>query len=162
MYRNLKILILDEADRILENGFEEELNEILKILPSKGRQTMLFSATQTQKVEDLARMSMSKTPVYIDVDAVELGQGDVKGNATVDTLEQGYVVVESQQRFVLLFTFLKKYYKNNKIIVFFSSCNSVKYYEDLLNYIDLPVLALHVSPSSIGLIYFVFDVFRVR
>lgn len=45
-------------------------------------------------------------------------------------------------RFRLLFSFLKRHQKK-KIIVFFSSCNSVKYHEELLNYIDLPVLGLH-------------------
>ena len=56
IYRNLACLVIDEADRILEIGFEEEMRQIIKILP-KQRQTMLFSATQTTKVEDLARIS---------------------------------------------------------------------------------------------------------
>lgn len=51
-------------------------------------------------------------------------------------------MVPSEQRFLLLFTFLKKNL-SKKIIVFFSSCNAVKYYAELLNYIDLPVLDLH-------------------
>jgi ATP-dependent RNA helicase DDX18/HAS1 len=49
IYRNLQCLIIDEADRILEVGFEDEMRQILKICP-KERQTMLFSATQTTKV----------------------------------------------------------------------------------------------------------------
>ena len=49
VYRNLACLVIDEADRILEIGFEEEMRQIIKILP-KERQTMLFSATQTTKV----------------------------------------------------------------------------------------------------------------
>lgn len=49
MVRNLKCLIVDEADRILDIGFEIEMQHILRILPKK-RQTMLFSATQTAKV----------------------------------------------------------------------------------------------------------------
>ena len=47
--KNLKALVIDEADRILEIGFEEEMRQIVRILP-KDRQTMLFSATQTTKV----------------------------------------------------------------------------------------------------------------
>lgn len=50
----------------------------------------------------------------------------------------------SEKRFLLLFTFLKKNRKK-KIMVFFSSCMSVKYHYELLNYIDLPVMAIHVS-----------------
>lgn len=98
---------------------------------------MLFSATQTTKVEDLARVSLNKAPLYINVD-------EEKETSTADGLEQGYVVCPSDKRFLLLFTFLKKNIKK-KIIVFFSSCNSVKYHSDLLNYIDIPVLDLHVS-----------------
>ena len=47
---NLQCLIIDEADRILDVGFEEEMKRIVKLLPKK-RQTMLFSATTTKKTE---------------------------------------------------------------------------------------------------------------
>ncbi|XP_056281713.1 ATP-dependent RNA helicase DDX18 [Pseudoliparis swirei] len=134
MYKNLQCLIIDEADRILEVGFEEELKQIIKLLPKK-RQAMLFSATQTRKVEDLARISLKKEPLYVGVD-------DDKDHATVDGLEQGYVVCPSEKRFLLLFTFLKKNRKK-KIMVFFASCMSVKFHYELLNYIDLPVMAIH-------------------
>ncbi|XP_073701490.1 ATP-dependent RNA helicase DDX18 [Garra rufa] len=134
MFKNLQCLIIDEADRILEVGFEEELKQIIKLLPKK-RQTMLFSATQTRKVEDLARISLKKEPLYVGVD-------DNKDTATVEGLEQGYVVCPSEKRFLLLFTFLKKNRKK-KLMVFFSSCMSVKFHYELLNYIDLPVMAIH-------------------
>lgn len=49
MVKNLKCLIIDEADRILDIGFEIEMQQILRVLPKK-RQTMFFSATQTPKV----------------------------------------------------------------------------------------------------------------
>ena len=98
---------------------------------------MLFSATQTTKVTDLARISLRPGPIHIDVDKEE-------STSTVSTLSQGYVVCPPEHRFLLLFTFLKKNLKK-KVIVFFSSCNSVKYHSELLNYIDVPVLDLHVS-----------------
>ena len=110
---------------------------------AENRQTMLFSATQTTKVTDLARISLRPGPLYINVDSS-------KEASTVDMLEQGYVVCDSDQRFMLLFTFLKKNLKK-KVIVFFSSCNSVKYHAELLNYIDVPVLDLHVSSILIRL-----------
>ncbi|KAJ2874323.1 ATP-dependent RNA helicase [Coemansia aciculifera] len=135
IFKNLKTLVIDEADRILENGFEDEMKAIIKILPQEERQTMLFSATQTTKVEDLARISLKQGPLYINVD-------EGKEQATAEGLEQGYVMCESDRRFLLLFTFLKRNLKK-KVIVFFSSCNSVKYHAELLNYIDVPVLDLH-------------------
>ncbi|KAF9160150.1 ATP-dependent RNA helicase [Actinomortierella ambigua] len=135
VYKNLKALVIDEADRILECGFEDEMKQIIKILPKDSRQSMLFSATQTTKVTDLARISLKQGPLYINVD-------EKKETATAEGLEQGYVVCDSDKRFLLLFTFLKKNLKK-KVIVFFSSCNSVKYHAELLNYIDIPVLDLH-------------------
>ena len=49
--------VLDEADRILDLGFEKTVNAIIENLP-KERQTLLFSATQTKSVKDLARLSL--------------------------------------------------------------------------------------------------------
>lgn len=148
MFRNLKALIIDEADRILEIGFEEDMQKIIRILPNgdfsresslivENRQSMLFSATQTTKVDDLARVSLRPKPLYINVD-------ENMKHSTVETLEQGYVVCEADKRFLLLFSFLRRYSKK-KIIVFFSSCQSVKYHAELLNFIDIPVLDLHVN-----------------
>ncbi|MGK3742501.1 MAG: ATP-dependent RNA helicase DDX18/HAS1 [Bacillariaceae sp.] len=133
--RNLLCFCMDEADRMLEIGFEDDLRAIVKMLP-KERQTMLFSATQTKKVEDLARLSINpKTAIYVEVK-------NIGKEATTENLEQGYVTCPSDKRFLLLFTFLKKN-KNKKIMVFLSSCNSVKFHSELLNYIDIPVLEIH-------------------
>ena len=132
-FGSLKVFCMDEADRMLDIGFEEEMRTIVRIIP-KDRQTMLFSATQTTKVEDLARLSL-KSPTYIGVD-------DARAVSTATGVEQGYCVVPSEKRFLLLFTFLKKNLKK-KVMVFFSSCNSVKYHAELLNYIDIPVSDIH-------------------
>ncbi|KAK7517393.1 ATP-dependent RNA helicase HAS1 [Phyllosticta citriasiana] len=134
VFKNLKTLIIDEADRLLEIGFEDEVRQIVKILPD-DRQTMLFSATQTRKVEDLARISLKPGPLMVDVAYHE-------EHSTAEGLEQGYVICEPDLRFRLLFTFLKKHIKK-KVVVFMSSCKSVQYFSELLNFIDLPVLALH-------------------
>uniref|UniRef100_A0A1B6E4Q7 ATP-dependent RNA helicase n=1 Tax=Clastoptera arizonana TaxID=38151 RepID=A0A1B6E4Q7_9HEMI len=134
LYKNLQCLVIDEADRILEIGFEEDMKQIINLLP-KRRQTMLFSATTTSKTEALTRLALKKEPVYVGVD-------DSKEMATVEGLEQGYVVCPSEKRFLLLFTFLKKNRKK-KVMVFFSSCMSVKFHHELLNYIDLPVMCIH-------------------
>lgn len=100
---------------------------------------MLFSATQTKKIESLTSLALKKEPFYVGVD-------DAKTEATVAGLEQGYVVCPSEKRLMVLFTFLKKNRKK-KVMVFFSSCMSVKYHHELFNYIDLPVMCIHVSLS---------------
>merc|ERR1712013_829519 len=138
LYKNLQCLIIDEADRILDVGFEEEMKKIIKLLPKK-RQTMLFSATTTKKTEDLVKVALKKEPIYI---GIEEKSKDTKGMATVAGLEQGYVVCPSDKRFLLLFTFLKKN-RNKKVMVFFSSCMSVKFHHELLNYIDLACMSIH-------------------
>ncbi|KAF3437307.1 hypothetical protein FNV43_RR20060 [Rhamnella rubrinervis] len=132
--KNLKCLVIDEADRILEINFEEEMREIVSLLP-KVRQTALFSATQTKKVEDLARLSFQTTPIYIDVD-------DGRTKVTNEGLEQGYCVVPCSKRFILLYSFLKRN-MSKKIMVFFSSCNSVKFHSELLSYINIPCFDIH-------------------
>jgi ATP-dependent RNA helicase DDX18/HAS1 len=133
LFKNLVCLVIDEADAILKQGFEEEMNQILRILPT-DRQTVLFSATQTKKVEDLSRVSL-KNPVIVGLD-------QETETATVSTLEQGYVVLEPDRKFLLLFTFLKRNLAK-KVMVFFSSCASVKFHSDLLNYVDIPVRDIH-------------------
>lgn len=88
VFKNLKSLVIDEADRILEVGFEDEMRQIIKILPKDERQTMLFSATQTTKVEDLARISLRPRPLYINVESQE-------EHSTVAGLEQGEYLQEN-------------------------------------------------------------------
>ncbi|XP_022736867.1 DEAD-box ATP-dependent RNA helicase 51-like [Durio zibethinus] len=135
IYKNLKCLMIDEADRILEANFEEEMKQIIKYLPKQNRQTALFSATQTKKVEDLARLSFQTTPTYIDVD-------DGRKKVTNEGLQQGYCVVHSSKRFILLYSFLKRNL-SKKVMVFFSSCNSVKFHSELLRYIHVDCFDIH-------------------
>jgi len=99
-YKNLAVLVCDEVDRMLEIGFEEEVNQIIKLLPKSGRQTAMFSATQTQRIDDLSRLAL-RAPVLVKAESTSI-------SSTVAGLEQGYVVCPMAQRFLLLFTFLKK------------------------------------------------------
>ncbi|CAN6577990.1 unnamed protein product [Malus baccata var. baccata] len=136
IYKNLKCLVIDEADRLLEANFEEEMKQIVKILP-KDRQTALFSATQTKKVEDLVKLSFRKDqkPIYVDVD-------EGRSKVTNEGLEQGYCVVPSAKRFLLLYSFLTKN-TSKKVMVFFSSCNSVKFHSELLRYVNVDCFDIH-------------------
>nr|XP_003462433.2 probable ATP-dependent RNA helicase DDX10 [Cavia porcellus] len=114
---NLQMLVLDEADRILDMGFADTMNAIIENLPKK-RQTLLFSATQTKSVKDLARLSL-KNPEYVWVH-------ENAKYSTPATLEQNYIVCELQQKISVLYSFLRSHLKK-KSIVFFSSCKEVQY-----------------------------------
>lgn len=103
---NLKALVIDEADRLLDIGFEVEMRQIIKLLPTV-RQTMLFSATLNEKTKNLANAALKASCVMV---------GSAPDNeATVEGLEQGYVVCPPDRRFCLLYTFLKKN-KSKKVI----------------------------------------------
>ncbi|KAJ3228325.1 ATP-dependent RNA helicase dbp4 [Chytriomyces hyalinus] len=115
---NLQILVLDEADRCLDSGFEKALNAIIENLPTEGRQTLLFSATQTKSVRDLARLSLSD-PEYVNVH-------EASESATPQTLVQRYAVLDLPQKLDMLFSFLKTHLKQ-KILVFVSSCKQVRF-----------------------------------
>jgi ATP-dependent RNA helicase DDX27 len=65
----LEILVLDEADRMLDDGFADELNEILRTIP-RSRQTLLFSATMTESIDKLVRVGMNR-PLRISVDTAK-------------------------------------------------------------------------------------------
>ncbi|XP_009408700.3 DEAD-box ATP-dependent RNA helicase 27 [Musa acuminata AAA Group] len=134
IYKNLMFLIIDEADRILEANFEEDMKQIFKCLP-KARQTALFTATQTKQVEEFACLSFKEKPIYVGVD-------DGRSKVTVEGLQQGYCVVPSNKRFLVLYAFLKRNL-SKKIMVFFSSCNSVKYHSELLRYIQIDCFDIH-------------------
>uniref|UniRef100_A0A663LT44 ATP-dependent RNA helicase n=1 Tax=Athene cunicularia TaxID=194338 RepID=A0A663LT44_ATHCN len=132
---DLQMLILDEADRILDMGFADTMNAIIENLPKK-RQTLLFSATQTKSVKDLARLSL-KDPEYVWVH-------ESAKFSTPATLDQNYVVCELQQKVNMLYSFLRSHLKK-KSIVFFASCKEVQYLFRVFCKLQpgLPVLALH-------------------
>ena len=100
---------------------------------------MLFTATLSKKTQNLTSIALRSEPICVGVNENE-------ETATVSGLEQAYVIVPTEKRFILLYTFLKKNRKK-KVMVFFSSCMSVKFHCELLNYIDLPVMSIHVSLS---------------
>ena len=114
---NLQILVLDEADRILDMGFQPQVDALVEHLP-KSRQTMLFSATQTKKVSDLARLSL-RDPEYISVH-----ENDAQ--ATPSKLTQGYITTPLPEKINTLWSFIKANLRS-KMIVFVSSSKQVRF-----------------------------------
>lgn len=121
--RSLDVLVLDEADRLLDMGFEASLNTILSYLP-KQRRTGLFSATQTQELEKLVRAGL-RNPVRITVK--EKGVAATAAQKTPSRLSNYYTICRSEDKFNNLVAFLRQH-KHEKHLVFFSTCACVEYY----------------------------------
>jgi ATP-dependent RNA helicase DDX10/DBP4 len=139
---NLQMLVLDEADRILDLGFRDQLLKILDYLPQQ-RQTLLFSATQTKDVKHLATLSMHHSTVEY------VGVHDNDQERTPTQLQQAYVVVPLPHKLDCLYSFLKSHLKC-KTICFFATCSQVRHAWDLLCRLrpGLSVLALHGKLSQ--------------
>lgn len=150
----LKVLVLDEADRILDMGFKSTLDAIIQNMP-KGRQTLLFSATQTKDVKALARLSL-QSPEYLSVTS-----STDRGNETPENTEkskhsdenpnrseanhanpsvpssvkivgvpaglsQSYTIVSLREKLSVLWSFIKTHLKS-KMIIFLSSGKQVRF-----------------------------------
>ncbi|CAN6673306.1 ATP-dependent RNA helicase Hca4p [Trichomonascus vanleenenianus] len=131
---SLGLLVLDEADRILDLGFRHQLNSIVQDLPTQ-RQTLLFSATQTKTISDLARLSLVD-PMYISAHEEK--------TATPEQLEQFYVVTDLDQKLNMLYSFIRSHTKQ-KLLVFFSSAKQVRYVYETFRKKQpgIPLLHLH-------------------
>lgn len=119
---NMLVLVLDEADRCLDMGFQQTMNSIIENLPPE-RQTLLFSATQTKSVKDLIRLSLSN-PHSISVH-------EESEHSTPSGLVQSYMVCELHDKMSLLWSFIKNHL-HHKVLVFMSSCKQVKYFYEIL------------------------------
>ena len=141
---SLQMLVLDEADRILDMGFRDQLVKILDYLPQgTARQTLLYSATQTKDVKHLATLSINrKTVEYV-------GVHDDEAMTTPDRLKQAYVLVPVEHKLNCLYSFLKSHLKC-KTIVFFATCSQVRHAWDLFCRLrpGLSVLAIHGKLSQ--------------
>jgi ATP-dependent RNA helicase DDX10/DBP4 len=131
---NLQMLVLDEADRIMDMGFQSSVDAIIEHLP-KERQTMLFSATQTKKVSDLARLSL-RDPEYVAVH-------EAATSATPTTLQQHYCIAPLSQKLNTLFGFIRANLKS-KIIAFLSSAKQVRFVYESFRHLQPGIPLLHI------------------
>lgn len=129
-----KFLVLDEADRVLDVGFEEELKGIFQYLP-KERQTLLFSATMTGDLKALHELSGEKAYFY---EAYE-------GFKTVESLKQQYVFVPENVKDVYLVHIISTMEDNGirSAIIFVSTCRTCHLLSLLLEEVGLEAVALH-------------------
>nr|GMC65396.1 DEAD-box ATP-dependent RNA helicase 36 [Ipomoea batatas] len=139
IFSKTKFLVLDEADRVLDVGFEEELKVIFQCLP-KNRQTLLFSATMTSELQTLLELSVNKAYFY---EAYE-------GFKTVESLKQQYLLTPSNIKEVSLYCVLSKMEDMGirSAIVFVSTCRTCHFLSLLLEELDLEAAALHSFKSQ--------------
>lgn len=131
---NLRMLVLDEADRILDMGFQRDVDAIVDYLP-KERQTMLFSATQSKRVSDLARLSL-KDPEYISVH-------ETAASATPKGLQQNYIITPLPEKLDTLWSFIQSA-KKSKIIVFLSATKQVRFVYEAFRHMQPGIPLLHL------------------
>jgi ATP-dependent RNA helicase DDX10/DBP4 len=139
----LEVLVLDEADRLLDMGFSSTLSSILAVLPTHPqRQTLLFSATSTKSVTALARLSLH-APEYVAVHEQSVA-------ATPHKLSQHYVVVKLEDKLNVLYSFIKTHLRA-KTIVFLSSCKQVRFVFEIFRRIrpGIPLLHLHGKQKQV-------------
>jgi len=150
-FRKLKFVVLDEADRLLSTeGFIKDVEKIITCIPSKVKQTLLFSATMTISNEHMKILSL-REPEYCSVGP--------KLN-TVDTLQQEYIFIpaaikESYLTYLLRSNqpdeeFEQTTEESNKqksnmisIIVFVSNCSRAQLLFEMLRELNIRVVSLH-------------------
>lgn len=129
-FEKIQHLILDEADRMLDMGFSQDINKIINFVP-KERQTLLFSATMPNKIRDLAKRILNH-PEQINIAVSKPAEGVL----------QGAYLVYSEQKPDLLYSLLKGK-AIASIIIFSSTKEKVKQLERHLHKKGLNVSAIH-------------------
>jgi ATP-dependent RNA helicase DDX47/RRP3 len=132
----LNYLVLDEADRMLSLDFEQELNEILQVIP-EDRRTLLFSATMTSKVQKLQRACLSD-PIKVEVSTKF---------QTPKQLLQSYLFIPAKYKDCYL-TYLINEHAGQSVLVFGATCNNVQRLALMLRNLGFPAICLHGQMSQ--------------
>ena len=137
--RNIKYLVLDEADRLLDMNFGPVIDKVLQALPRQGRRTALFSATMSNKVEKLQRASLID-PVRVNVSTKY---------STADNLLQSYLFFPFKYKDIYLIHLLNEM-AGQTVIIFVRTCNDTQRIAYMLRALGFKGLPLHGQMSQSG------------
>ena len=127
---SFEVLVLDEADRLLDLGFKDDLQKILGRLP-KQRRTGLFSASVSEAVDQIVRVGL-RNPVKIQV-KVRGANGDVD-QRTPSSLQMSYLIAPASHKLPALSRLLSLLEPvPYKTIIYLSTCAAVDYYQHVLS-----------------------------
>jgi ATP-dependent RNA helicase RhlE len=134
----IDVLVLDEADKMLNLGFKEEMNRIFALLPSR-RQNLLFSATLGKDIDTITEMIL-RNPIKIEIE---------REVENLDLIKQtGYYVTEDRRGPLL--RYLIKEHKLKQVLVFTSSVHKADSVVNKLKQNGITALALHSQKSQGG------------
>ncbi|KAH6786099.1 hypothetical protein C2S51_038554 [Perilla frutescens var. frutescens] len=134
----VKVLVLDEADHLLDMGFRRDIEKIIAAVP-KQRQTLLFSATIPQEVRQICHIALKRDHEFINT--VQEGSED-----THSQVRQTHLVVPLDKHFSLLYTLLKEHIAddvNFKVLVFCTTAMMTKLVAELLSELKFNVREIH-------------------
>lgn len=135
-FEQMEILVLDEADRMLNLGFSEEISEILQLIPSK-RQTLMFTATFSDEVKSLAA-GLVEHPIEISINPQEI---------TVDSIGQWVYPVEKMKK-TALFIQLLNGRSGDRVLVFTKTKNRADHLVQKLDKAGFAAAAIHGDKSQ--------------
>eukprot|EP00568_Trieres_chinensis_P012978 CAMPEP_0183298272 /NCGR_PEP_ID=MMETSP0160_2-20130417/5342_1 /TAXON_ID=2839 ORGANISM="Odontella Sinensis, Strain Grunow 1884" /NCGR_SAMPLE_ID=MMETSP0160_2 /ASSEMBLY_ACC=CAM_ASM_000250 /LENGTH=737 /DNA_ID=CAMNT_0025460279 /DNA_START=1 /DNA_END=2214 /DNA_ORIENTATION=+ len=142
---NTPVVVLDEADRLLDMGFQREIRKILSYLPrGQNRQTLLFSATIPPELKSIMADTMKDD--FIEVDCINDGDGATHTNSQV---QQSHVIIPSMDRYVssvveIVSLYVKENGNKSKTVVFFPTARQVAFFAEFFNVgLGIPVMELH-------------------
>ncbi|KAJ9171502.1 hypothetical protein P3X46_014861 [Hevea brasiliensis] len=134
----VKVLVLDEADHLLDMGFRKDIEKIIAAVP-KQRQTLLFSATVPEEVQQICHIALRRDHEFINT--VEEGTEE-----THSQVRQMHLVAPLDKHFSILYVLLKDHIADNvdyKILVFCTTAMVTRMVADLLSELSLNVREIH-------------------
>ncbi len=146
-FKRIKFLVLDEADRLLDKGFEQDLKAILDLLPKK-RQTLLLSATMSPSMKEL-KFRPDETPfIYAIKETYRYNMELIDRFETVEKLKQEYIFIPSTVREAYLCYLLKNHFESKTCIIFVSKPKGCELIRLMIKAFDLKSTCLHSSMSQ--------------